>query len=161
MNHLGQLISEWLEHQGYLIRRNIKVGKFPQGGYECELDIVGFNPITKHLIQIEPSTDLDSWEKREARYKKKFDAGKKYIFDLFKGFQLPQEIDQRAVFLFGGKTKSHVGGGKVYLVKDVLKEIYEKLKKTKISSNMVPEEFPNLRTFQLIIEFKRYLFKNK
>jgi len=29
-NHLEQLIGEWLEHQGYFVRRNVKVGKLAQ-----------------------------------------------------------------------------------------------------------------------------------
>ena len=41
----------WDEFQGYFIRRNILVGKRTKGGYECELDIVAFNPLTKHFIQ--------------------------------------------------------------------------------------------------------------
>lgn len=33
----------------------------------------------KHLIHYEPRIDFLGWEKREARYKKKLEAGKRYI----------------------------------------------------------------------------------
>lgn len=84
-NHLEQLIAEWYEYQGYFVRRNILVGKRAKGGYECELDIVAFHPLTKHLVHIEPSLDANSWAVREARFKRKFDAGRKYIPGLFDG----------------------------------------------------------------------------
>jgi hypothetical protein len=76
-NFLEQLVSEWLEYQGYFIRQNVKVGKLPKGGWEGELDIVAFHPVTRHLVHYEPSTDADSWARREERFEKKFDAGKK------------------------------------------------------------------------------------
>jgi hypothetical protein len=102
LNHLEQLISEWLEYQGYFIRRNVRVGKRAQGGYECELDIVGFDPKTKRLVQYEPSTDADSWDERERRYRKKFKAGKTYIPALFSEFDIDgTKIEHKAVFLFG------------------------------------------------------------
>ena len=34
MNHLEQLIVEWLEFNGYFVRRNVKVSKLSQGGFE-------------------------------------------------------------------------------------------------------------------------------
>jgi Holliday junction resolvase-like predicted endonuclease len=68
VNFLEQLVAEWYEYQGYFIRRNVRVGKVPGGGYECELDVVAFHPETKHLVHVEPSTDAGSWEERERRY---------------------------------------------------------------------------------------------
>ena len=38
MNHLEQLIAEWLEFTGYLVKRNINVCKLTRGGFEGELD---------------------------------------------------------------------------------------------------------------------------
>jgi len=49
-NFLEQLIAEWYEYRGYFIHKNALVGKRPQGGYECELDIVAFHPGEKHLV---------------------------------------------------------------------------------------------------------------
>jgi hypothetical protein len=39
-------------------------------------------PIDNHLIQIEPSIDAHTWEKREQRFRKKFEAGQKYIIEV-------------------------------------------------------------------------------
>jgi hypothetical protein len=56
-NFLEQLVAEWLEYRGYFVRRNVKVGKRKKGGYEGELDIVGFHPLQKHLVHYETSMD--------------------------------------------------------------------------------------------------------
>ncbi len=81
-NFLEQLVGEWYEYRGYFVRRNVLVGKRAKGGYECELDVVAFNPVTRHLVHIEPSMDCDSWPVRERRYGKKFRAGRKYIHNI-------------------------------------------------------------------------------
>jgi hypothetical protein len=67
MSHLESLVAEYLEWQGYLIRRNTKVGRLAHGGWEMELDIVGYHPQTQKLVHYEPSIDALSWDKREAR----------------------------------------------------------------------------------------------
>jgi len=66
-NHLEQLVAEWYEFRKYFVRRNINVGKRPQGGYECELDIVAFHPELKKIAHIETSLDADSWKEREEK----------------------------------------------------------------------------------------------
>ena len=53
-NHLEQLVAEWYEIQDFFVKRNIKVGKRAQGGYECELDIVAFHPELKKLFILKP-----------------------------------------------------------------------------------------------------------
>jgi len=76
-NHLEQLLAEWYEYKGYIVKRNLQVGKRKKGGFECELDIVAFHPELKHLVHLEPSLDADSWAVREQRFSKKFAAEKK------------------------------------------------------------------------------------
>src|SRR5689334_913349 len=100
-NYLEQLVAEWYEYQGYFIRRNVRVGKLKGGGHECELDIVGYHPAKNHLVQLEPSVDSDPWSTREKRFRKKFEAGRKYIPTIFEGFTLPEEIEQIAVLASG------------------------------------------------------------
>ena len=151
-NFLEQLIAEWYELQGYFIRKNVLVGKRPKGGYECELDVVAFNPEKKHIIQIEPSTDAYSWSKREQRYKKKFKAGKKHIPQLFRGLDIPKKIEQ--VALFGAvKRTSHkkIAGARIMTVNELLHEITENLKTKSTSSNAVPEYYIILRTVQYVM----------
>lgn len=155
-NHLEQLVSEWYEFRGYFVRRNVRVGRRGAGGYECELDIVAFHPGEKHLVQIEPSTDADSIEKREKRYAKKFEAGRKHIPALFSGFTLPSKIEQIGLFLYGAHRDS-IAGGKMMLVSELIPEILEFLKDHRVSSRAVPETFPLLRTLQLVSEYRKYV----
>src|SRR5947207_2784687 len=127
-NFLEQLVVEFYEYQGYFVRQNVMVGRRAAGGYECELDVVAFQPEKNELVHIEPSMDANSWDDREKRYRKKFEAGKKYIPALFKGFELPEPIDQIALFGFGGKGRESLAGGRVMLVKDLMNEIADKLR---------------------------------
>src|SRR5260370_1352541 len=102
MNFLEQVTAEWLEYKGYFVRRNIHVGRRPKGGYECELDVIGFHPTLRRLRHIEPSMDSDSWAQRTARFTKKFNAGWKYIPEIFAGFKPLPKIEQMALFGYGG-----------------------------------------------------------
>jgi hypothetical protein len=154
-NHLEQLISEWYEYQGYFVRRNVLVGRLPTGGHECELDIVAFHPATRHLVHIEPSLDADSWAKREERYRKKFDAGRKYIPALFTGLDLPGEIEQIAVLVFASKVHHQmVGGGRLVLASEVLEEILRGIKDKRLESHAIPKELPLLKTLQYVTEYR-------
>ena len=99
-NFLEQLVAEWYEYQGYFVRRNINVGRRAAGGYECELDIIAFDPKSRNVIHIEPSMDAQSWAQRTERYKKKFRAGQRYIPTLFEGLDIVGPIEQIALFVF-------------------------------------------------------------
>ena len=159
-NHLEQLVAEWYEFQGYFVRKNVNVGKRPQGGYECELDIIAFHPETKRLVQVEPSMDADSWAKREERYKKKFVAGSKYIPQIFNGLEIPSKIEQVALFLFASKaTHQQIGGGKIMLVSELIVEISKELAKYKVAKQAVPEQYPLLRTIQFVMEYRLPVFE--
>jgi hypothetical protein len=157
---LEQLVAEWYEYQGYFVRRNVLVGPRLKGGYECELDVIAFNPERKHLVHIEPSMDTNTWAERERRYTKKFAAGRKYIPHVFKGLILPNDIEQIAVLTFAAK-KNHVtlGGGKLVLVEDLLSEIFEALKTKRIGRNSIPEHWTVLRSFQFVAECQTAVYK--
>lgn len=159
MNHLEQLVSEWYEYEGYFVRRNVHVGKRANGGWECELDVVAFNPKTKHLIHIEPSMDANSWEKREARYLKKFEAGRRYIPQLFAGIEIPDHIEQIALFGLGAKANSRtLAGAQVWMVSDLLLNITKTLSKLRIEKAAISEQFPLLRTIQFVCQNQKVLF---
>jgi hypothetical protein len=159
-NYLEQLISEWYEYRGYFIRQNVWVGKRARGGYECELDIVAFNPGSNHLVQIEPSMDAASWSERERRYRKKFEAGRKYIPELFQGLCIPTQIEQIAVLAFASKkNRDTLAGGKIILVSELITEIIMDLRSTSIYSNAIPEQHPILRTLQFVAQYKTEVFK--
>lgn len=137
----------------------LRLGNELGGGFDCELDIVGFHPDKKHLIHIEPSLDTASWAERERKYEKKFKAGKKHIPDIFKGLDIPKEIEQVALFLFGsGTTHKELAGGKVMLVADLLKEIFDDLKTKSIYRSMIDEQKPLLRTLQFVAEYQKIIF---
>jgi len=75
-NFLEELVAEWLEYKGYIVKRNERVGRRAAGGHEGELDVVAFNPKTNHLIHVETSTDADSWAGRIRKWKKIKEEGK-------------------------------------------------------------------------------------
>ncbi len=152
-NYLEQLVAEWYEYRGYFIRRNVKVGKLPKGGYEGELDIVAFHPEKKRLLHIEPTHDAHSWAKREERFKKKFSAGRKYIPELFKGLDIPEEIEQICLLGFGSNVNHpYLAGGKVVTVSEFLSEVIREIGKSSMHSNAMSENHPILRTLQFITQ---------
>ena len=155
MNFLEELVAEWYEFQGYFVRRNVLVGRRAKGGYECELDVVAFHPGSKHLVHIEPSMDAQSWAKRDERFRKKFAAGRRHIPELFSGLELPDAFEQIALLGFASnKNRSTVGGGRLLLVDELLREILTSLKDRRIASSAVPEDKPILRTLQYVAEHR-------
>jgi hypothetical protein len=154
MNYLEQLAAEWYEYQGYFVRRNVHVGKRSAGGYECELDVVAFHPEKKHLVHIEPSMDASSWATREERYRKKFDAGRKYIPALFTGIDVPPQVEQIALFEFASKTNHEtIAGGRVMLVSELFAEIAKTIRTRKVASAAVAQQYPILRTVQFMCQY--------
>jgi hypothetical protein len=155
-NHLEELVAEWYQLQGYFVRRNVQVGKRPRGGYECELDVVAFHPGLQKLVHVEPSLDADKWEKREQRYSKKFQAGRRYIPALFEGLTLPSELEQIALFVFGGgASRTTLGGGRVVFIKEFMLEVFKKIRTRRVNSAAIPEEYPLLRTLQFAAQYWR------
>jgi hypothetical protein len=153
-NHLEALVNEWYEFQGYFVREDVRVGPLPRGGFEGQLDIVAFHPEQKLLVHVEPSLDADGWPKRERRYKKRFEAGQKYIPTLFPGIPIPTQIDQIALFVFNcGRKRTHVGGGRVLYIGDFMAEVRKGIDRRKIDSAAIPEKFPLLRTLQFAAQY--------
>jgi len=149
MNHLVQMAYEYYNWKGYLVKNNIHVGKRKQGGYEMELDIVAYNPNSKHLIHIETSLDADSWERRRERYSKIFSIGEKYIFfEVFTWLKKDEKIDQLIV----GINKINNGllnGIKIIYVGEFTGIIInEFIKEGKANKKAIPEQFLILRTIQ-------------
>jgi hypothetical protein len=153
INFLEQLISEWYEFRGYFVRRNVRVGPRTTGGHESELDVVAFHPGKKHLVHVEPSSDAESWATRERRYRKKFDAGRKYIPGLFAGLDLPPNVDQIAVFIFGSRTRAEIAGGKVLMIADLMSEIRDEVSKRSVLRAAVPEQYQMLRALQFAAHY--------
>jgi hypothetical protein len=157
-NFMEELVAEWLEYKGHIVKRNERVGRRERGGHEGELDVVAFNPKTKHIVHFETSSDADSWAERERRFSKKFSSGAKYIKSLFEGLIVSGEIEQKAMFAFGSdRNHKTVGGGQVVLAEDFLVEILHELKGVSSLERAVPEKYPILRVLQMITGSKKAL----
>lgn len=151
MSHLEDLLCEYYEWRGYIVRRNVKVGRLKHGGWEGELDVVAYHPKTGDLLHLEPSIDADPWSKREQRFAKKFGAGRRYIFtDVFPWLDRETPLRQVAVLISGGKNHKHLAGGDVKTIDEVAREIRLAVAiEGKMASAAVPEQFPLLRTIQM------------
>jgi hypothetical protein len=153
-NFLEQLVAEWYEFQGYFVRRNVRVGPRPGGGHIGELDVVAFHPGKNHLVHIEPSMDAHSWAQREERYAKKFEAGRKYIPTLFEGFNLPPDVEQIALLVFGStRERSTLGGGRLVMIGDLMRDIRTELVTRRIESSAIPEQYIILRSLQFAAHY--------
>lgn len=151
MSHLEMLIAEYLEWQGYLIRRNIKVGRRDRGGWEMEIDVVGFHPKTGTIVHYEPSLDALTWDKREERYKKKFAAAQKYMFtELFAWLPSSTKIEQIAVFYNHPRGRDQIAGAKIMSIDELVGEITAKVTHCgPMIRNAISEQYPLLRTIQM------------
>lgn len=151
MSHLESLIAEYLEWQGFLIRRNIKVGRRARGGWEMELDVVGFHPQSSTLVHYEPSIDALSWEEREARYKKKFQLAQKYMFtELFAWLPPSTHIEQIAIFYNHPRGRDTIAGAKIMSIDELMAEIRSKIIACgPMIRNAISAQYPLLRTIQM------------
>jgi len=151
MTHLETLIAEYLDWQGFLVMRNRKVGRLKHGGWEMELDIIGYRPESNQLVHYEPSLDSKPWFNRESRYDKKFRAGRKYILkELFPWLKPAPRLQQFAVFPMHPKNRNKIAGGSVISIDELMAKIRERvLTHGKMSKNAIPEQYPLLRTLQL------------
>lgn len=151
MNHLEKLIRQYYEWKGYVVRGNIKVGRLPHGGWACELDIVAYHPETEHLVHLEPSIDARSWEKREARFEKKFRYGKEYIHkEVFPWLSGNAELEQIAILV--SSSRSELAGGRVLSIDEFMKEVRDEITtQGKMAQNAISEQYDLLRTIQMAI----------
>ena len=152
MSHLEDLLCEYYEWQGYVVRRNIKVGPLSHGGHEGELDIIAYHPQNKNLVHLEPSIDGHSWDVRTERFEKKFRAGRKYVREVFPWIDEEVELDQIAVLVTsGGGSRTELAGGKLRTIDEIVAEICEKIdERGLMCSRAIPEQFKLLRTIQLV-----------
>lgn len=153
-NFLETLVAEWFEFSGYFVRRNVFVGPRPNGGHECEFDVVAYHPGKRRLVHIEPSMDSDSWTRREERYTKKFEAGRRHIPGLFAGMDLPEDIEQVALLVYGSTANRRtLGGGRLVPMAEFMAEIRATLAGRAIERAAVPEVFPTIRALQFAAHY--------
>lgn len=153
MSHLEELLYQYYDWKRYIVRRNINVGRLSHGGWEGELDIVAYHPETDDLIHLEPSVDAHSWEKREFRFKKKFNAGKKYIFkDVFPWLDPSTRLTQIAVLISCAQDRKTLAGGKIVTIDAMMSTIKKEIKAQGVmGKSAIPEQYGLLRTIQMTI----------
>ena len=153
MSQLEDLLFQWYDWQGYVVKRNVKVGKLGHGGWEGELDIVAYHPKNHELLHVEPSIDADSWTKREERFAKKFASGSKYIHaDVFGWLDGNTPLRQIAVLTSRGRGRETLAGAEIITVDEVVKQIRDDVAEWGIvSKRAIPEQFDLLRTVQLVV----------
>jgi hypothetical protein len=105
------------------------------------------------LVQIEPSLDANTWEKREERYARKFNAGRRYIPTLFEELAVPSDIEQIALLVFAGGERTTLGGGRILLIKDFMRDILAQIRGRRLNSAAIPEQYPLLRTLQYAAQY--------
>jgi len=157
MDYLEQLAREWYEYQGYFVRRDLWVGLESDGSYDCELCVVAFHPTQQHIVHIEPSFDLLSWNEKEQHFHAKFAAGRKYLHRLF-GVEPHVHLEQIALILDDAHARAHtIGGGRILLLSDFLAESLRRLSRIDIATSMVPEQWPLILTLQFVANYRRQL----
>ncbi len=152
MSHLEDVIAEYYDWKGYLVKRNIKVGRLAHGGWEMELDVIAYDPHTHHLVHLEPSIDAHSWKTREERFSKKFKAGAKYIFDsVFTWLDPTTPLEQIAILVSHPKNRDFLAGGRILSIDEFMSDIRRDVLSVGIvARNAIPEQYPLLRTIQLV-----------
>jgi hypothetical protein len=154
MNHLEQLVAEWLQYNDYFVRVSVQVGPRARGGFEGELDVVAIHLANQHLLHVECSLDADSWEKRQRKFAAKLERGRRFIEQVFPGIPLPR-LEQVVVLQFASGDVREVGGARLVTVLEIIHEIYDGLKGTSPASQAVPSNFPLVRTLQLAADAAR------
>jgi hypothetical protein len=72
---------------------------------------------------------------------------------LFASLDLPPDVDQIAVFIFGSRTRTKIAGGKVLLIADLMNEIRDELSKRPVLRAAVPEQYQLLSALQFAAHY--------
>jgi hypothetical protein len=151
MNFLEELAAEWYSYIGFFVRRDIKHGKLPHGGWKGEADVLAYRPSDRTLIHVEPSGDSHSWPVRRRTYlEKKFVLSKR---DYRKLIGAPvSRIEKIALVGWTSSAKKENvdwPGIKVVLIPNFLAEIVKEMSAKDPSHEVMSEDFPLLRAIQI------------
>jgi hypothetical protein len=152
MSHLEDLLCEFYDRQGYIVRRNVHVGRLKHGGWQSEPDIVAYHPKTGDWLHLEPSIDAHPWSRRQERFRKKFHAGKQFMFsDVFPWLNRGTPLKQIAVLVTRGADPRDLAGGEVIAIDEILREMRSQVAAVgKVASTAIPEQYRLLRTVQMV-----------
>ena len=153
MQHLEELLAEYHEWRGHVVKCNVLVGRRERGGWDMELDIVAYDPETTTIFHLEPSLGAEVGEKREKRFAKKFEAGRKYIQkDLFPWLPRETPIIQRAILTCAPRSGRTLAGAQVITVDEIILEIKQAVSRKGIAARAaISQHYPLLRTIQFVI----------
>lgn len=155
MNFLEQILAEWYEYEGYIVRSNVKARKRTKGGWDVELDVLAYDPSNGILLHIETSGDADSWAERKRRFLTKKFILKSEEYEAIIGCKV-NKIKKIAVVGYVRSTKADLNWGqdiKVLLIPDLMTRIAEKLRSQNPMQEAVPEGFPILRAVQTVLAY--------
>ncbi len=152
-NHLETLIAQFYDWKGWVVRKNVKVGRRERGGYDGELDVVVYDPTTGKVIHYEPSTDATTWDKRAKKYALKFQMGREYIDkDVMPWLKPDFELEQIAVFFQVPEQRREFQGAKAISIDELVKMIRDEIQKWgSVGKKAIPEQYDLLRTIQLLV----------
>jgi len=156
MDYLQRLSAEWYEYQGYFVHTDLWVGLESDGSYECELDVVAFHPLRRHLVHLEPSFDLLTWQERERHFEPKFAAGRKYLHRLF-GAEEQVHLEQIALIVADAETPRAIAGARLLRLSDFIASMLEVLSTFDMAEAVVPEQWPLIRTLQFVAAYRAQL----
>lgn len=151
MSFLESVVREYHQWKNHVVRTNVKVGRRGKGGYTGELDVVAFNPDRQVLYHYELSMDSLSKAKREARFIKKFETGRKFAHTLFPWID-PEVILEQVLVLPGRGSLPDIPEVTVWNLDDFMAQVIrvDVRKVGYMVKAAIPEQFPILRTIQLL-----------
>src|SRR3546814_14890389 len=87
--------------------------------------------------------DANTWATREARYTKKFEAGRKYIPGIFNGITLPTNIEQIPLLGFARNANvKTLSGGRIMTSAALLADLTAEIGQMRIAQAAIPEQYP-------------------
>ena len=152
-NHLETLIFQYYDWKGWVVKKNVKVGRLGRCGYAGELDVVVYDHDSDKVLHYEPSTDASKWEQRDVKYKRKFDLGKKHIpKEVFPWLKPGFTLEQIAVFFNAPDSRKDFQGGTAISIDALVKMIRDDIEKQgRAGKKAIPEQYDLLRMVQLVV----------
>jgi hypothetical protein len=104
--------------------------------------------------------DAHSWQIRESRFKKKFESGEKYMFsNVFPWLDENTPVERIIVLPAHSAGRDYLCGAKIFSIDEFMLKIKTEIVKCgRMARNAIPEQYPLLRTIQLVINgyYKTY-----
>jgi hypothetical protein len=153
-NHLETLIAQFYDWKGWVVRRNVRVGKRPGGGFIGEVDVVVYNPESRQMIHYETGLDASARADCEARYNRKFEIGREYIFNGVLPWLKREDVNlkQIAVLFQAPKNPLNLQGAEIKSVDELVKDIRDEIKaRGPAVRGAIPEQWDLLRTIQFVV----------